>query len=107
MCSRRIRTLRVPPWRTKKEAGQGRFADQERQIALLNKQVQRLTHKLDREEAASLALRDELRELTSEHHQQNTQQAAELNRKQAGHQEEQQRFAATHTAELTRLRAVH
>jgi chromosome segregation ATPase len=89
------------------EQARGRFADQERQIILLTEQVERLTRRLDKEEATSAALRDELRELTEEYHQQHTRQAEELNRLQAGHQEEQQRFAATHAAELTRLQAVH
>jgi chromosome segregation ATPase len=85
----------------------GRFADQERQIALLTEQVERLTRKLDKEEATSAELRDELKELTEEHHQMQRRQAEELNRLQAGHQEEQERFAATHAAELSRLQAVH
>jgi chromosome segregation ATPase len=89
------------------EQARGRFADQERQIALLTEQVERLTRKLDKEEATSAELRDEWQELTAEHHQQQRQQAEELNRLQAGHQEEQRRFAATHAAELSRLQAVH
>jgi chromosome segregation ATPase len=91
------------------EAGQarGRFADQERQIILLTEQVERLTRKLDKEEATSAELRDELRELTAEHHRQHTRQAEELNRLQTGHQEEMGRFAATHAAELARLQTVH
>lgn len=84
-----------------------RFADQERQIGLLSEQVTRLTQKLDKEEATSAELRDELRELTAEHHRQQTRQAEELNRLQTGHEEEQGRFAATHVAELSRLQAVH
>ncbi len=93
----------------KDEAAQARgsFTDQERQIAGLTEQVARLTHKLDHEEATSAELRDELRELTAEHHQLQTRQAEELNRLQVGHQEEMRRFAATHTAELARLQAVH
>jgi hypothetical protein len=89
------------------EQARGRFADQERQISLLTEQVERLTRKLDKEEATSAELGDELRELTAEHHQQQRRQAEELNRLQAGHQEEMGRFAATHTAELARLQAVH
>jgi chromosome segregation ATPase len=86
---------------------QGRFADQERQIALLTEQVERLTRKLDKEEATNTELRDELQELTAEHHWLQTRQAEELNRLQAGYQEEMGRFAATHAAELARLQAVH
>lgn len=89
------------------EQARGRFADQERQIILLTEQVERLTRKLDKEEANSAELRDELQELTAEHHQLQRQQGEELNRLQAGHQEEQGRFAATHAAELSRLQAVH
>jgi septal ring factor EnvC (AmiA/AmiB activator) len=84
-----------------------RFADQERQIALLTEQVERLTCRLDKDEATSADLRDELQELTAEHHQQQRRQAEELNRVQVGHQEEMGRFAATHAAELSRLQAVH
>lgn len=89
------------------EQARGRFADQERQIALLTEQVERLTLKLDKEEATSAELRNELQELTAEHHQLQQRQAEELNRLQAGHQGEQARFAATHAAELSRLQAVH
>jgi chromosome segregation ATPase len=89
------------------EQARGRFADQELQIAGLTEQVARLTHKLDQEQANNAELRDELRELTAEHHRQQTRQAEELNRLQAGHQEEMRRFAATHAAELARLQAVH
>jgi hypothetical protein len=89
------------------EQARGRFADQERQIALLTEQVARLTQKLDKEEAISTELRDELRELAAEHHRLQTRQAEEMNRLQAGHQEEMGRFAATHTAELARLQTVH
>lgn len=89
------------------EQAKGRFADQERQIALLTEQVERLTRKLDQEETTSAELRDELQELTAEHHQQQKRQSEELNRLQVGHQEEMGRFAATHAAELARLQAVH
>jgi chromosome segregation ATPase len=89
------------------EQARGRFVDQERQIASLSEQVERLTQKLDKEEATNADLRDELQELTSEHHQQQLRQADELNRLHVGHQEEMGRFAATHAVELTRLQAVH
>jgi DNA repair exonuclease SbcCD ATPase subunit len=89
------------------EQARGRFADQERQIASLTEQVERLTQKLDKEEASSAELREELRELTAEHHRLQTRQAEELNRLQVGHHEEMGRFAATHAAELGRLQAVH
>ena len=89
------------------EQARGRFADQERQITGVTEQVVRLTHKLDHEEATSAELRDELRELTAEHHRQQTRQAEELNRLQAGHQDEIGRLMATHTAELSRLQTVH
>jgi chromosome segregation ATPase len=89
------------------EQARGRFADQERQIASLTEQVERLTQKLDKEEATSAELREEFRELTAEHHRLQTRQAEELNRLQTGHQEEMGRFAATHAAELARLQAVH
>lgn len=89
------------------EQAKGRFADQERQISLLVEQVERLTRRLDKEEATSAELRDELQELTAEHYQQQQRQVEELNRLQAGHQKEQGRFAATHAAELNRLQAVH
>jgi chromosome segregation ATPase len=89
------------------EQARGRFADQERQIILLTEQVERLTRKLDKEEATSAELRDELQELTAEHHQQQRRRAEEFNRLQARHQEELGRFAATHVAELSRLQAVH
>jgi chromosome segregation ATPase len=89
------------------EQARGRFADQERQIAGLTEHVERLTQKLGREETASAALREELRTLTAEHHEQQTRQAEALNRLQGGHQEEMGRFAATHAAELARLQAVH
>jgi chromosome segregation ATPase len=89
------------------EQARGRFADQERQIAGLTEQVVQLTQKLDKEEATSADLRDELQELRAEHHKQQRQQVEELNRLQAGHQEEMGRFAATHAAELARLKAVH
>ena len=89
------------------EHARGRFADQERQTAGLTEQVVRLTQKLDKEEASSAELRDELQELTAEHHRLQTRQAEELNRLQVGHQEEMGRFAATHAAELARLQAVH
>jgi chromosome segregation ATPase len=89
------------------EQARGRFADQERQIALLTEQVERLTRKLDKEDATIAELREELQELTAEHHRQQTRHAEELNRLQAGYQEEMGRFAATHAAELARLQAVH
>jgi hypothetical protein len=89
------------------EQARGRFADQEQQIAGLTEQVARLTQKLDKEEATSAELRDELQELTAEHHRLQTWQAEEVNRLQAGHQEEIGRYAATHAAELSRLQAVH
>jgi chromosome segregation ATPase len=89
------------------EQARGRFDDQERQIAGLTEQVARLTQKLDKEEATSAELRNELRELTAEHHRLQTQQAEELNRLQVGHQKEMGRFAATNAAELARLQAVH
>jgi septal ring factor EnvC (AmiA/AmiB activator) len=89
------------------EQARGRFADQERRIGLLTEQVERLTRKLDKDEATSAELRDELQELTVQHHQQQRRQAEELNRLQMGHQEEQARFATTHAAELSRLQAVH
>jgi chromosome segregation ATPase len=89
------------------EQARGRFADQERQIALLSEQVERLTRKLDKEAEASADLRDELQELMAEHHQLQRRQAEELNRLHAGHQEELGRFAATHAAEISRLQAVH
>ena len=92
------------------EQTRGRFADQERQIGSLNEQVElveQLTRKLDKEEATSADLRDELQDLTAEHHLQQRRQAEELNRLQARHQEEQGRYAATHAAELSRLQAVH
>jgi chromosome segregation ATPase len=74
---------------------------------LLTEQVERLMRKLDKEEAISAELRDELQELTAEHHQQQKGQAEELNQVQVRHQEEIGRFAATHAAELSRLQAVH
>jgi chromosome segregation ATPase len=89
------------------EQARGRFADQERQIASLTEQVERLTRKLDKEEATGAELREELQELTAEHHQLQRRQAEELYRLQVGHQEEMGRFAATHAAELARLQAVH
>ncbi|RYE72129.1 MAG: DNA-binding protein, partial [Oxalobacteraceae bacterium] len=89
------------------EQARGSFADHERQIGLLTEQVERLTRKLDKAEATSAELRDELQELTVQHHQQQRRQAEELNRLQTGHQEEQARFAATHAAELSRLQVVH
>jgi hypothetical protein len=89
------------------EQARGRFADQEGQIALLTAQIERLVQKLDKEEASSAELREELRELTAEHHRQQTRQAEELNRLQAGHQEEMGRFADTHAVELRRLQGVH
>jgi chromosome segregation ATPase len=89
------------------EQARGRFTDQERQIAQLTDQVARLTQKLDKEEASRAELREELQDLTAEHHRQQTRQAEELNRLQAGHQEEMGRFAATHAAELARLQAAH
>lgn len=89
------------------EQARGRFADLERQIVGLTEQVERLMCKLDKEEATSAELRNELQELTAEHYQQQRRQAEELNRLQAGHQEEMGRFAATHAAELSRLQAVH
>jgi chromosome segregation ATPase len=89
------------------EQARGCLADQERQIAGLTEQVARLTHKLDHEEANTAELRDELRDLTAEHHRLQARQAEALNRLQAGHQEEMGRFAATHAAELARLQAVH
>jgi chromosome segregation ATPase len=89
------------------EQARGRFVDQERQIALLTKQVERLTRKLDKEEAISAELREELQELTAEHYQQQRRQAEELTRMQVLHQEEMGRFAATHAGELARLQAVH
>jgi chromosome segregation ATPase len=100
-------TARAAVAQEEAEQAKGRFADQERQITLLSEQVERLTRKLDEEEATSAELRDELQELTAEHHQQQRRQAEELNRLQTGHQEEQSRFAATHAAELARLQAVH
>jgi chromosome segregation ATPase len=93
--------------REEAEQARGRFADQERQIAGLTEQVARLTQKLDKEEVTSAELREELQQLTSEHHLQHRKQAEELNRIQSGHQEEMGRFAATHAAELARLQAVH
>lgn len=89
------------------EQTRGRFADQERQIALLIDQVQRLREQLDRAQAHNEELRTELRELTTKHQQQGQRHSEELARVQAGHQAEQQRFAATHAAELSRLQAVH
>jgi hypothetical protein len=89
------------------EQARGRFADQERQIALLTEQMERLTRKLDKEEVTSAELREELRALTAEYYRRQTQQAEALNWLQAGHQEEMGRFAATHAAELARLQAVH
>ena len=89
------------------EQTRGRFADQERQIALLIDQVQRLRDQLDRAQAQSEALQAELREVTTQHQQQGQRHGEELARLQVAHQEEQQRFAATHAAELSRLQAVH
>jgi chromosome segregation ATPase len=89
------------------EQARGRFVDQERQIGLLTEQVDRLTRKLDKEEATNAEFRDELQALTAEHHRLQTQQAEEINRLQVGHQEEMKRFEAIHAAELTRLQAVH
>jgi chromosome segregation ATPase len=100
-------TARAAVAQEEAEQAKGRFADQERQIASLNEQVERLTRKLDKEEAANTELRDELQELTAEHHRLLTRHAEELNRLQVGHQEEMGRFAATHAAELARLQAVH
>lgn len=67
------------------EQARGRFVDQERQIAEFTEQVARLTQKLDKDQASSAELRDELQELTDEHHRQQTRQAEALNRLQAGH----------------------
>jgi chromosome segregation ATPase len=89
------------------EQARGRFADQERQIAGLTEHLARLTQKLDKEEATSAELRDELHKLTAEHHRVQTRQAEEMNRLQVRHQEEMGRFAATHAAELARLQTVH
>jgi hypothetical protein len=86
----------------------GCFAAHERQIALLTELTElakQMMRKLDEEEAASAELRDELPELTVE--QQQWRQAEELNRLQAGRQEEQERFATTDAAELARLQTVH
>jgi chromosome segregation ATPase len=100
-------TARAAVAQEEAEQARGRFADQERQIAGLTEQVARLTQKLDKEEATSAELREELRELTAEHHQLQTRQAEALNRLQVGHQEEMGRFVVTHAAELSRLQAVH
>ncbi|WP_225776397.1 DNA-binding protein, partial [Pseudomonas sp. Marseille-Q5115] len=82
------------------EQARARFSDQERQIALLTEQVQRLSGQLDRAQAQNEELRTELRELTMQHQQQGQRHSDELARVQAAHQAEQQRFAATHAAEL-------
>jgi chromosome segregation ATPase len=100
-------TARAAVAQEEAEQMRGRFGDQERQIAGLTEQVARLTQKLDKEEATSAELREELRELTAEHHRLQTRQAEELSRLQVGHKEEMGRFAATHAAELARLQAVH
>jgi chromosome segregation ATPase len=89
------------------EQAKGRFLDQERQITLLNDQVQRLSEQLNRAQGQSDELQAELREAMSQQQQQGQQHRDELARLQAAHQAEQQRFAATHAAELERLQAVH
>lgn len=89
------------------EHAEGRFVDQERQIALLSEQVQRLSAQLDKAQAQHEEVRSELREVMTQHQQQAQRQATELARLQTSHQEEMGRFAQTHAAELTRLQAVH
>jgi chromosome segregation ATPase len=89
------------------EQAEGWFADQERQIALLDEQVQRLSGQLDRAQAQNEEIRGELREVMTQHQQQGQRHATELERLQTSHQAEQVRFAQTHAAELARLQAVH
>jgi hypothetical protein len=52
------------------EQAEGCFADQERQIALLAGQVQRLSAQLDRAQAQNEEVRSELREVMMQHQQQ-------------------------------------
>ncbi|WP_213881944.1 DNA-binding protein [Pseudomonas sp. dw_358] len=89
------------------EQARGRFADQERQIALLGEHVQRLSAQLDRAQAQNEEIRGELREVMNQHQQQGQRHATELERLQTSHQAEQMRFAQTHAAEVARLQAVH
>jgi chromosome segregation ATPase len=89
------------------EQARGRFADQERQIALLGEQVQRLSAQLDRAQAQNEEIHSELREVMSQQQQQGQQHATELEALQAAHLAEQARFADTHAAELRRLQGVH
>ncbi|WP_052469096.1 DNA-binding protein [Pseudomonas massiliensis] len=89
------------------EQATGRFADQERQIALLTEQVQRLHAQLDRAQAGSEALRQELGELTAQHRSLDQRHRDELARIDTTHGAEQERLAETHAAELARLQAVH
>lgn len=85
----------------------GRFADQERQIALLTEQVQWLNGQLDRGQAEHEVLKQEHNKLTAQHQSQDQRHRDELARVQAAHAAEQERLAATHAAELARLQAVH
>jgi len=93
--------------RVEAEQATGRFADQERQIALLTEQVQRLNGQLDRGQAENEALRSELAELTAQHQSQDLRHREELARVDTAHAAEQERLSATHAAELARLQAVH
>ena len=93
--------------RLEAEQAMGRFADQERQIALLTEQVQRLNGQLDRAQGEHEALKHELSELTVQHQAQDQRHRDELDRVGTAHEAEQERLAATHAAELARLQAVH
>ncbi|WPP00916.1 hypothetical protein SFA35_05970 [Pseudomonas sp. HR96] len=60
------------------EQARGRFADQERQVALLTEQVQRLSAQLDRAQAQNEEIRGELRKVMNQHQQQGQRHAIEL-----------------------------
>jgi uncharacterized protein YhaN len=100
-------TARAAVAQDEAEQARGRFADQERQIALLSEQVQRLSGQLDRAQAQNEEIRGELREVMSQQQRQRQRHATELEALQAAHQAEQARFADTHAAELNRLHGVH
>ncbi|MBA1291613.1 DNA-binding protein [Pseudomonas japonica] len=93
--------------RAEAEQATGRFADQERQIALLSEQVQRLNGQLDRGQAEHETLKHELGELNVQHQTRDQRHRDELARLDAAHAAEQERLVATQAAELARLQAVH
>ena len=93
--------------RVEAEQAAGRFADQDRQIALLTEHVQRLHTQLDRAVAGNEALKHELGELTAQHESQDQRHRDAQARIDAAHAAEQERLTAIHAAELSRLQTVH